>query len=167
MSKLYLNQKVLSLRDKFDILDERDNPVYHAVGSVFRIPKHFDILDLNDRVVASVTKKPFTLMPQFTLEIGGRSVATIQKRFTFLKPHYDLNAAGLTVSGDFWDMNFDVSRQGTVVGQIRKRWFSVGDKYEISTFDDQEELLLVGLVIAIDYVKKQAEAAASGAAAGH
>ncbi|WP_164504786.1 LURP-one-related/scramblase family protein [Levilactobacillus huananensis] len=165
MHKLYLNQKVLALRDRFAILDERDNPVYHAVGSVFRIPKHFDILDLNDRIVASVTKKPFALLPQFTLEIDGRSVATIQKRFTFLKPRYDLKAAGLTVSGDFWDMNFDVLRQGTAVGQIRKRWFSVGDKYEITIFDDQEELLLVGLVIAIDYVKKQADAAASSAAA--
>lgn len=161
MHKLYLNQRVFSLREKFSVLNEREQPVYQVVGSVFQIPKHFDILDLNDRVVASITKKPLSWLPKFFLEIGGQQVATIQKSLTLLKPRYELTAAGLTVTGDFWDMNFEVSRQGTVVGRVTKRWFSVGDKYEITIIDDDQELLLVGLVIAIDYVKRMAAAAAS------
>lgn len=161
MRKLYLNQKVWSWREKFAILDERDRPVYQAVGSLFQIPKHFDILDLNDQEVARVTKKPVSWQPIFFLEIGGQQVATIQKRFTFFKSHYELMAAGLDVSGDFWDMNFTVTRQGRTVGRVTKRWFSFGDKYEIEIMNDADQLLLVGLVIAIDYVKRMEQAATS------
>ncbi|MFD1420653.1 LURP-one-related/scramblase family protein [Lactiplantibacillus songbeiensis] len=161
MRQLYLNQKVWSVREKFAVLDHQDRPVYQAVGSLFKIPKHFDILDLHDHIVATVTKQPFSWLPRFYLKIGDQQVATIQKRFTFFKPRYDLVAAGLTVTGDFWDMNFDVSRKGQLVGRVAKRWFSIGDKYEMTIQDSADELLIVGLVIAIDYVKRVEAAAAS------
>lgn len=161
MRKLYLNQKVWSFREKFAICDANDRPVYHAVGSVFQIPKHFDILDLQDNRVASVIKQPMTWLPCFYLKIAGQQVATIQKKFTLFKPRYELSAAGLTVTGDFWDMNFTVSRRGKVIGTVAKRWFSIGDKYEITIQDDTDSLLLVGLVIAIDYVKRTEQAASA------
>lgn len=163
MRKLYLNQKVWSLREKFTIRDEHDHPVYQAVGSVFQVPKHFDILDMQNTVIARVTKKPLSWLPLFSLEIGGQPVATIQKKFTLFKPRYDLSASGVTVTGDFWDMNFTVSRQGHTVGKVAKRWFSLGDQYEITIAHDDDTLLLVGLVIAIDYVKRTEQAAANSA----
>lgn len=164
MYKLYLKQQVWSLRDKFAVLNERDQPVYQVVGSVFQIAKHFDILDRSKRVVGSVTKKPLSWQPTFYLEIGGQQVATIQKRFTFFSSRYELSAVGLAVTGDVWDMNFEVARQGQVSGRVAKRWFTVGDKYEITIINEADELLLVGLVIAIAYVKQmQAGAAAANA----
>ena len=167
MRKLYLDQKIWSVREKFTIYDDRERPVYRAQGSLFKIPKHFDIFDLQDHVVASVTKQPLHWLPRFDLKIGGQPVATIQKQFSLFKPRYDLVATGLTVTGDFWDMNFTVSRRGQVVGTVAKRWFSVGDKYEITSQDDTDSLLLVGLVLAIDYVKRQAQAAANSSSTGN
>ncbi|MCH4123351.1 MAG: LURP-one-related family protein [Levilactobacillus sp.] len=167
MRKLYLDQKVWSVREEFTIYDDREQPVYRAQGSLFKIPKHFDILDLQDHVVASVTKRPLHFLSSFDLEIGGQLVATIQKQFSLVKPRYELVAAGLSVTGDFWDMNFTVSRYGQVIGTVAKRWFSVGDKYEITIQDDTDSLLLVGLVLAIDYVKRQAQAAANSSSTGN
>ncbi|WP_125761293.1 LURP-one-related/scramblase family protein [Companilactobacillus hulinensis] len=165
MRKLYINQKVLSMKEKFTVLNDQESPVYKIVGSMFAIPKHFDIMDLNDNVIATVTKEPITWMPKFHLTIDGKQVATIKKQFSFLKPHYEISAAGISVSGDFWDMNFAVVRNEKTVGSVEKRWFSVGDKYEITINNPEDELLIVGLVVAIDYVK-HAEAAARSSANG-
>ncbi|ETY73373.1 LURP-one-related/scramblase family protein [Lactiplantibacillus fabifermentans] len=154
MRHLYLNQKILAVRDKFAVLDDQEQPVYQVAGSLFRIPKQFEITDTSGRVVGTVTKKVVALMPRFDLNIDRRTVVTIQKKVTFFKPRYELIAAGLTVQGDFWDMNFEVVRDGVVVGSVAKRWFSIGDKYEISIANDDDELIMVGLVVAIDYVKR-------------
>ena len=154
MRHLYLNQKILAVRDKFAVLDDQERPVYQVSGSLFRIPKRFEIMDASGQVVGTVTKKVVALMPRFDLNIDRRTVVTIQKKVTFFKPRYELTAAGLTVQGDFWDMNFEVVRNGVVVGSVAKRWFSIGDKYEISIANDDDELIMVGLVVAIDYVKR-------------
>jgi len=152
------------MRDKFAVLDAQSRPVYRAVGSLFKIPKQFEILNLEDKVLATVTKKPFAWRPAFKLELGNQQAATIRKQWTLFKPRYELSAVGLTVTGDFWDMNFKVVRQGRIIGSVSKRWFSVGDKYEMTVQDQADELLLVGLVIAIDYVKRTEAAIASRSA---
>ncbi|MFC6181025.1 LURP-one-related/scramblase family protein [Lactiplantibacillus daowaiensis] len=161
MRQLYINQKILSFRDRYAVLDAQSEPVYQVTGSLFSIPKHFDIENMAGSVVARVTKKPIAWLPRFYLEIDGRQVATLQKRMTVLRAKYTLSALNLTVTGDFWDMNFEVARNGQVIGSVAKRYFSIGDKYEITILDDADERLLVGLVVAIDYVKRSEAAAAS------
>jgi len=164
MQKLYLAQNIWSMRGKFVISDEQGRPVYRVVGSLFKFAKHFDILNLDGSVAATVTKAPISWLPRFDLTISGRSVATIQKRWSLFKPRYELSAAGVTVIGDFWDMNFELRRNGQLIGKVAKRWFSLGDKYELTVASEEDDLLVVGLVLAIDYVKRQAAAAASASA---
>ncbi|VDG19406.1 hypothetical protein [Lactobacillus acidipiscis] [Lactiplantibacillus mudanjiangensis] len=161
MRQLYINQKIFSLRDKFAVIDAAQQPVYQVIGSLFKIPKHFDILDQHEKVVATVTNQPFTLLPKLQLTIDGRQAATIKKQFTLFKPRYSIDALGMTITGDFWDMNFDVRQGSHVVGTVAKKWLSFGDQYELTINDYDSELLLVGLVIAIDYVKQQEQAATS------
>jgi uncharacterized protein YxjI len=68
----------------------------------------------------------------------------------------------VTVDGNWWDMDFDVSRKGRKIAEINKRWISWGDTYEITILDESLEELIISLVIAIDCVKED-EAAASSA----
>ncbi|MFC6201699.1 LURP-one-related/scramblase family protein [Lactiplantibacillus nangangensis] len=161
MRKLYLAQNIWSMRGKFVVSDEQGKPVYRVVGSLFKFAKHFDILNLNGSVAATVTKAPISWLPRFDLTIDGRSVATIQKKWTLFKPRYELSAVGITVIGDFWNMNFELRRGNRLIGQVAKRWFSIGDKYELTVVAEEDDLLVVGLVLAIDYAKRQAAAAAS------
>lgn len=163
MSQLYIKQKVFSLKDRYAVTDAMQTPKYAVTGSLFKIPKEFVISDMAGQEVGKVTKRMFQFLPKFTVSLGGRDVATITKRLSFFRPKYDIDAFGLTIQGNFWDMNFSVWRNGQQVAQVDQQWLSWGDTYAIDVADESLELLIVSLTVAIDYVKSEEQAAANSA----
>lgn len=122
-----------------------------------QIPKTFSISSVDGEEVAVITKKVFSLLPKFFVEVDGETL-TIEKSFTFFKDRYTIDAADLEIDGDWWDMDFQIKRHGEVVGSVEKKWFTFGDSYEIQVFDPDVEKVLIALVVAIDCVKKDEEA---------
>ena len=108
MRQLYIKQKVFSLSGKFSVKDEQENEVYFVEGSFMRIPKTFSIMDSASNAVALITKKTFSFLPTFFVEVNGQEAVTIKKEFSFLKARYSIDAAGMEVRGDWWDMDFEV-----------------------------------------------------------
>ena len=161
MRQLYIKQKVLSLREKFSVKDEQENEVYFVEGSFMRIPKTFSIVDSASNEVALITKKIFSFLPTFFVEVNGQEAVTIKKQFTFLKARYSIEAAGMEVRGNWWDMDFEVYQNGKIIGSVRKKWFTWGDSYELQIANDEMETLLVALVVAIDCAKADSAAASS------
>lgn len=161
MANLFVNGKIFSLGGEFWVEDEAGNEKYRVKGSFLKIPKSFHIYDHEGQDLAKVTHKVVSLLPKFTLEIGGAEVATIAKKFTLLKARYEVQAAGLDVRGNILDMNFEILRAGQVIGRVDKAWVSIRDKYQIEVLSPADELLVLGIVLAIDYVKREAAAAAS------
>lgn len=164
MKYLYIKQKVFSLAGKFTVKDERQNDVYFVEGSFLRIPKTFSITDAHDQEIATITKKPFSFLPTFFVEVIGQDIVTIKKQFTFIKARYTIDGAGIKVQGNLWDMNFQVLRDGEEVGSVQKKWFTWGDSYEVQINDEESEAIVIALVVAISYVKAAQAAAAGGGA---
>lgn len=163
MSHLYIKQKVFALSERFAITDADQQPRYLVSGTFMAIPKRFTITDAHDTVVAEITKTVFSLLPTFTVSVAGRPIATIRKEFTFFKPRYRIDSTGITVSGDWWDLNFAVLLDDREIARIRKKWLSWGDTYEVAIEDDSLEVLVVALVVAIDRVMQDSSSAASAA----
>lgn len=157
MHTLYMKQKVFSLRGRFSIQDQQEQDVYLVEGSFMQIPKTFSISSVDGEEVAVITKKVFSLLPKFFVEVDGETL-TIEKSFTFFKDRYTIDAADLEIDGDWWDMDFQIKRHGEVVGSVEKKWFTFGDSYEIQVFDSDVEKVLIALVVAIDCVKEDEEA---------
>lgn len=157
MKKLYIKQKLLSVKDKFTVKDEHGNDVYYVEGSFFKIPKTFMIYDMNGQKAATITKKVFALLPQFIVDIHGQQVITIKKEFAFFRSRYVIDAAGIEVRGNWWDMNFHIYQHGELIGQVSKDWFSWGDSYKVEILKEEMEKIMVALVIAIDCVKGDQE----------
>lgn len=157
MHTLYMKQKVFSLRGRFSIQDQQEQDVYLVEGSFMQIPKTFSISSVDGEEVATITKKVFSLLPKFFVEVDGETL-TIEKSFTFFKDRYTIDAADLEIDGDWWDMDFQIKRHGEVVGSVEKKWFTFGDSYEIQVFDPDVEKVLIALVVAIDCVKEDEEA---------
>ena len=153
MRQLYIKQKVFSLSGKFSVKDEQENEVYFVEGSFMRIPKTFSIVDSANNAVALITKKTFSFLPTFFVEVNGQEAVTIKKEFSFLKARYSIDAAGMEVRGDWWDMDFEVVQNGEIIGAVSKEWFTWGDSYELQIANDGMEPLLVSLVVAIDCAK--------------
>jgi uncharacterized protein YxjI len=161
MRRLFVDQKLWSLRERFSVDDEDGGAVYTVEGSLFQIPKQFSINDPSGRQRARVWKKPVSWLPRFFVEVDGVQVATISKQFTFLRPRYTIDGPGLTVTGDYWDMSFELTLDGALVGRVDKKWMSMHDKYAIEIERPDDELVVVGIVLAIDYVKRTEESAAA------
>lgn len=163
MKKLYVKQKIMSLRGKFTVMDEKQNDVYTVEGSFMQIPKTYSIFNVKHDEVAVISKKLFSWLPKFFVNVDGSEVLTIKKDFTLFKQSYSIEAAGIDVTGNWWDMNFEVYRNGEVIGQVRKKWLSWGDSYEVQVLNEDMEIIIISIVIAIDCVKADQATAANSA----
>jgi uncharacterized protein YxjI len=161
MRRLFVDQKLWSVRERFTVNDEFGGPVYEVEGSLFQIPKQFTIRDLAGRELARVWKKPLSWLPRFYVEVGGVPVATIQKELTFFKPRYTIEGPGISVAGDFWDMSFELYKGDAPIGRVDKKWMTMRDRYAIEIDRAEDELVVVGIVLAIDYVKRTEQSAAA------
>jgi uncharacterized protein YxjI len=163
MKQLYIKQKVFSLSGKFTVKDQQEKDVYYVEGSFMQFPKTFSIMNTTRDEVGRVTKKAFSFLPKFFVEVNGREVVTIKKEFSFLKAQYTIEAAGIVVHGNWWDMDFEVIQHGEVVGTVSKEWFTWGDSYKVQIVDEEMETIMIALVVAIDCVKADQAAASSAA----
>jgi uncharacterized protein YxjI len=161
VKQLFIKQKVFSLSEKFTVKDEQERDVYFVEGSFLKIPKTFSILDAERNEITLITKKTFSFLPTFFVEVDGQEAVTIKKDFTFFKQRYAIEAAGIDVQGNWWDMEFDILKNGEVIGSVSKQWFSWGDSYAVEVLDEELEHLIISLVVAIDCVKADQAAAAS------
>ncbi|HCG4536044.1 LURP-one-related/scramblase family protein [Ureibacillus chungkukjangi] len=163
MKHLYIKQKVFSLSGKFTVKDQQEKDVYYVEGSFMKLPKTFSIMNTARDEVALITKKMFSFLPKFFVEVNGKEAVTIKKEFSFFKPRYTIEAAGIEVKGNWWDMNFQVLQHGEVVGSVSKEWFTWGDSYKVQIINEEMETIIIALVVAIDCVKADQSAAANSA----
>ncbi|MEO4052283.1 LURP-one-related family protein [Solibacillus sp. CAU 1738] len=163
MKQLYIKQKVFSISGKFTVKDQQEKDVYFVEGSFMQIPKTFSILNNKRDEVALITKKIFSFLPKFFVEVNGREVLTIKKEFSFFKARYTIDAASIEVQGNWWDMNFQVLQYGEVIGTVSKEWFTWGDSYKVQIINEEMETIMIALVVAIDCVKADNAAASSAA----
>ena len=163
MKELYIKQKLLSLSGRFTVKDADERDVYIVEGSFMKIPKVYTIKDEGEAEVARITKSVFTWMPKFTVAVAGEEVIPIKKEFSFLKPRYTIDALGLEVTGDWWGMDFEVYQHREFIGDVKKKWFTWGDSYQVRVNDESRESLMIALVVAIDCVKADQSAAAASA----
>jgi len=163
MKKLFIKQKVLSLSGKFTVKDQNENDVYFVEGGFLQIPKTYSVKDTAMNEVALITKKVFSFLPKFFVEVDGREVLTIKKEFSFFKARYTVDAVGIEINGNWWDMQFEVRQHGEVIGNVSKEWFTWGDSYKVEVLKEDMEKILIAIVVAIDCVKADQAAAASAA----
>mgnify|MGYP006391251257 FL=1 len=159
MKQLYIKQKVISLSGKFTVKDEQEKDAYYVEGSFMKVPKTYSIMNPAREEVALITKKMFSFLPKFFVEVNGQEVLTIKKELSFLKPRYTIDAAGIEVQGNWWEMSFQVLQHGEVVGQVSKEWFTWGDSYKVQILNEEMESIIIALVVAIDCVKADQAAA--------
>ncbi|GAB2557871.1 LURP-one-related/scramblase family protein [Gracilibacillus alcaliphilus] len=163
MNQLYIKQKVFSLSEKFTIKNQSEEDAYYVEGSFMRIPKTFSIMNQQREEVALITKKVFSFLPVFLVEVDGQEVLKIKKEFSLFKPRYTIDAAGIEVRGNWLNMNFQVYQHGEEVGEVSKEWFTWGDSYKVQVWKDEMETIMIALVVAIDCVKADQAANSSNA----
>lgn len=151
--KLYMKQKMFSLKGDFSIYDENQVPVFRVEGKVLSFGRQLRLYD-NDssEELAFIKQQLMTIMPKMNVSYHGEHVATISKKFTFLKPSYEISEIGWSIAGDFWGHDYTVyDGNGQMIADINKKFFSWSDTFEINIVqDDIDPAIVIAIVLAID-----------------
>lgn len=161
IARYIIKQKLWSLGEKFDIKDSYDNLAYQVTGSFFKIPKYFEISRSDGQQVAKITKVMLQFLPKFDVTLTDGRSFRIEKEFSMFRPRYKISDLGLDIQGNFWDMDFELSRDSRVVANISQEWFKLSSTYQVDVYDEAYSDVIISLVVAIDYVKAQQRASSA------
>lgn len=155
MKKLYIQQKVFKITDHYPILDEDQKRVYQ-VDQDFKLIGHtVHVSDDRGQEVFLVEKELLTLLPKFKVSFADGKAVFLKSKFTLFKKEINVEGEGLSLSmkGDFFDFNFSLYDQDTLIGSIQKVFLSWGDTYELTIVDESQQDLIVAMMIAVDCIK--------------
>jgi uncharacterized protein YxjI len=151
--KLMFKQRFFSWFDSYDIYDERGATVYTVSGKLAWGHK-LEIYDHYENHLATLREQVISFLPRFAIQMNGETVGTITKEFTFFKPSFVVDCNDWHVEGSFWEWDYHIlSSDGSVVATIEKQLFNFTDTYMIDVYEEQDSLLALMVVLAIDAVK--------------
>ncbi len=154
MPHFKLRQRLLAIGDDFDITDANGVAVYKVDDRMLRVRQTWVIETLDGREAITVRRKLIAVRKTAQLLRDGDVVATIRKaliaplRDTFM---IDLEAGGeLEAKGNILDHEYTISRDGSDIAQVSKRWFTIRDTYGIDIAEGEDVEVMLGIAVAID-----------------
>ena len=147
---LYIEQRIFTFGDKFNIYDEKGNERYYVQGEVFTFGKKLHLYSAEGEELAFIEQKLFSFLPKYSVYIRGNEIAEIVKEFTFFRNEYTVNGLGWRVDGNFFDHEYTVQSEGRVIASVEKEWFTFGDAYKISIADGLDPIPALAVVLVID-----------------
>ena len=151
--KLLFRQRFFSWFDSYDIYDEDGRTVYTVEGKLAWGHK-LEIYGPAGDHLGTVKEEVLTLLPRFAIYEGETCLGCIRKEFTFLKPRFTLDCNGWQVQGNFLEWDYTVTDgTGRTVMQASKELFRWTDTYVLDIARQEDALLCLMIVLAIDAAK--------------
>ena len=186
--KYIVSEKVAILKftNSYDVFDSFGNMIGrvkqnmsagHKAASLFigksMMPFHFDIVDLDDNVLVSISRGWTFWMSNISVSTGGQEIATINQKFAMMKPRFhinDINGQQIgEIAGNWHAWNFKITdNSGQEIGKIDKKWngvfkegFTTADKYQVeidqAVKENTQKVVIVATAIAVDMILKEAQ----------
>ena len=151
--RFLMKQRFFSFGD-FTIQDEAGNDAYAVDCHLFVIGKELSFNDLSGRELANIKKPAFSFSETYEITSGGQLVATVHKpALQFFKHSFEIEgpyANGLSVEGDFFELEYAFQRNGTTVAQASKEYFSFTDSYGVDIADGEDPIMILATCVVID-----------------
>jgi uncharacterized protein YxjI len=156
-----IRERFFSIGDDFDVMDEHGNKIFHVDGKVLSLRNKVVIEDLDGQELASVHRHLVALRPTYEIRIGGEKAAEVRKKlFTPFRDKFTIDVPGpddLEMAGNLLDHEYTIERGGREVAAVSKRWLTIRDTYAVQVTADQDPLLIIGAVLALDLAMERAE----------
>ena len=151
--KLYFKQRFFSWFDSYDIYDYDTGDVVYTVEGQLAWGHCLHILDAGERHIATVKQRVLTFLPKFDLYLGDACIGTICKEFTIVRPRFTLDCNGWQVQGDWLEWEYEVMDGDRRVMRASKELLHWTDTYAIQVVREEDVLLSLMIVLAIDAEK--------------
>lgn len=156
---LYLKNKFASLGGSSNVTDETGNTKYTIKGKVFSFTRKKFVVNNNGETLYIVRNKYFRFLhfSSFVLDQNKEIIMKITKNiFTH---HYktDGYTSNISIDGNFIGWDFEVKRNGEVIGTVAREFTLFVDSFKIETFKKEDEALMIALVVALDNINDKAQ----------
>lgn len=156
MRQLYAAQKIFKITDHYVVTDEGGYTVY-------QVDENYRVLGKNMNVTNVETGVQFTLERQlglgtvFNVGFSTGDQLYMRKRFKLAGLNIEayLNQTLLQIGGSFWEGNFEIVLEGSIVAAIHKPRFKMRDKYQITVYDQRFQDVAIAVLIVVDYLSDQ------------
>lgn len=152
--ELYMQQKVLTIKDKYSICTLEEEPVYWVEGNLLGLK--YQIEDAQGQQIYEIRKKMIAVLPEYTIMKDGKKVAELKKKIRLTRPEILGKVEGkeLQIKGDLTGYHFSIAIDGKVVGNVDTKRLTWGDVYAIGIRDVQHQELVVTIAIIVDNILK-------------
>ena len=147
--KLYVNEKLFSFHNRFYVKDENDKDVYEISSKIISLGDKITINDMEGNKIAYIEQEILHLTPHYNVYIKDILEFQITKKFQLFKNDYTLSN-GYRVEGKFMMLDFKVfDNNNNQIGSIKRKFISIGDKYEIEINDPNKKEIVLAIIVAI------------------
>jgi uncharacterized protein YxjI len=151
-----MREKVFAIGDDFWIENEDGDKAFKVNGKAMRIRQTFILEDPDGNELLEIQERKLRLHGTMAIERDGDTVATVRKALISpLRDRFEveLEAGGeLKAHGHVLDHEFEVERDGDEIAHVSKRWFRMRDTYGIEIADGEDDVLLLAVAVAIEWL---------------
>lgn len=160
---LYISTKVFTLHQSTDITDDAENVIYHSQSKMISLHDRTEITDVNGNFVSKFHAKFFTLHARHFIEMADGTQFQLWREFWHIyKDIMNIEELGWVMEGNIWAMHFTIKdRNGNLIAFISQKVISLHDKYSIDIYDTRYEPYVVTIVIVLQHMIRQRQAAQS------
>ena len=163
VKSLFTTSKVFTLHKHIDITDDREQIVYQSNTKFPSLHDKTDITDAAGNQVAHIERKFFTLHERhFVTMADGTKFEISNELFHLIKDITNIEGLGWQLRGNIAGLNFELyDEQEKVIAVIGQKMFSLHDKYCIDIYQPEYEDKIVAILITLQHMIKDREAAHS------
>ncbi len=150
-----LRQNLITLRDSYEIKDERGRVAFIVKSKYVSIGKKFWICDANGREIVYMKQNIFHLYPHYKVEIKGAEVATVKSCFSpgYKKMKATSSVFGTVVAtGKLLGWTFTYKRDGQEIAKTSKNILRIADTYTIDIADAEKNYYILALAVISDAI---------------
>ena len=144
----YLQEELFSF-DHFDIWDEQDNVCFQVDREFLTWGKTLRVRDAQGRLCATVPHAPFSIPCSFELETADGTLE-LDRHFSLFSRSYSIDSLGWEVEGDFFGVDYAITKGSQTVARMEKAWPAFHDRYRLEIADPADAMGALCTVLAID-----------------
>jgi uncharacterized protein YxjI len=150
-----IRQKLMSIGDDFWIENGEGERVYKVDGKALRLRKTLIFEDIKGNKLAKIQERLLPIKETMVVEDGeGNQLAVIKKGLIApLGDHWSVNVRGgpdLDVQGNILDHEYSIMERRKKIADVSKKWLSLTDTYGVEVAEEQNDILILAIAIAID-----------------
>lgn len=147
-----MREKIFAIGDDYWIEDADGQKVYKVDGKALRIRDTFILEDATGAELAVIKEKKLAIRDTMTIEIGDRE-AKVKKRLIGIRDRFNVDfdeGDDYTATGNFFEHEYRIEREGEKVAEVSKKWFRVRDTYGVEIEGEQNVPLILAVTVCID-----------------